>query len=991
MIDGLELLPGLAGLSKERIYSTRENCLAKVRELTAPLMEDEGRSRSFPSACSVQSTEVSFGIGPFVLPKGPMPNDPNSLPFAMQAPTTLDNLLRVLRACQLPKSILLEGSPGVGKTTLVQALADASGRTLCRINLSEQTDLIDLFGSDLPVAGGQAGEFAWQDAAFLTAMKNGHWVLLDEMNLASQAILEGLNAVLDHRGSVFIPELGRTFDKHPDFRIFAAQNPVQQGGGRKGLPKSFLNRFTKVYVQEHKRSDLQVICRHLYPGVPADIIDAVIEFSSRLQGAVMQDRSFGHDGSPWEFNLRDIMRCFRLMLAPTGLEVGSSLEDALTIVYVRRFRTKTDQSAVSQLLKEVLQTTIRHDAQPWPRITTSDLAVGHAKAHRHSSSMWPVRRLETSHQTLQPQEALLRSVSAGWLTILVGSSATGKRSLVRQSAQILGTTLAEYSMHPAVDTMEMLGSFEQTDRNRHLGDLFAIILARCERDHRDSQIGQAHLEDAVNDLERFIRTPNDAVLQAVDASARQLLDSLADRLETEAKLALEQELDHLMKSSTTSSFEWIDGPLVKAIKNGGWYLINDANLCSSSVLDRLNSLCELNGTLILSERGNSHDGVEVIKPHPDFRLFMAFDPRNGELSRAMRNRGIEIGFTDGAVKASNRVDNGHLGSEYARIAHVESACVNELLGHGLLQVQAEKQAALLGHILASRSLTSVGRSFAILRVLVPLQPNIEEVMYHAVQEVSRLRLADAGIQSQDIEQLAKDFETALVSLSVNSADPPTSLTLAIRLQPMGVSTYPPLDRLDPHRIVTRVISMLIANGRLDVDSDLPRDDTGAHVVAFLQAARQEIALATPTILSRGPNTASVSDIKRWELDRADDRYHSAIKDCLESYLLLQDFTDIVSESLLATETTDVALVHSLLGELLKGFTVPSRNRALTSSLEALRRRANPSTGLAQTALWRTMRRPANFEEANSTVIEALSSHVQRELPLILRHLCRVIS
>ena len=36
-------------------------------------------------------------------------------------------------------------------------------------------------------------------------------MLLDELNLASQSVLEGLNAVLDHRAEVLIPELGETF------------------------------------------------------------------------------------------------------------------------------------------------------------------------------------------------------------------------------------------------------------------------------------------------------------------------------------------------------------------------------------------------------------------------------------------------------------------------------------------------------------------------------------------------------------------------------------------------------------------------------------------------------------------------------------------------------------------------------------------------------------------------------------------------------------
>ena len=60
-------------------------------------------------------------------------------------------------------------------------------------------------------------------------------------------MLEGLNACLDHRGEVFIPELGKMFYIQSDStRLFGAQNPLRQGGARRGLPQSFLNRFTQV-------------------------------------------------------------------------------------------------------------------------------------------------------------------------------------------------------------------------------------------------------------------------------------------------------------------------------------------------------------------------------------------------------------------------------------------------------------------------------------------------------------------------------------------------------------------------------------------------------------------------------------------------------------------------------------------------------------------------------------------------------------------------
>ena len=74
-----------------------------------------------------------------------------------------------------------------------------------------------------------------------------------------QAVLEGLNALLDHRAEVFIPELGASYRCHPGFRLFGAQNPLQEGGGRKGLPRSFLNRFTRVHVELLTREDMVFI------------------------------------------------------------------------------------------------------------------------------------------------------------------------------------------------------------------------------------------------------------------------------------------------------------------------------------------------------------------------------------------------------------------------------------------------------------------------------------------------------------------------------------------------------------------------------------------------------------------------------------------------------------------------------------------------------------------------------------------------------------
>jgi midasin len=63
--------------------------------------------------------------------------------------------LKLLRAYQLNKPVLLEGPPGVGKTSIVENLAKMSGRKLIRVNLSEQTDMMDLLGSEYPISSAE--------------------------------------------------------------------------------------------------------------------------------------------------------------------------------------------------------------------------------------------------------------------------------------------------------------------------------------------------------------------------------------------------------------------------------------------------------------------------------------------------------------------------------------------------------------------------------------------------------------------------------------------------------------------------------------------------------------------------------------------------------------------------------------------------------------------------------------------------------------------
>ena len=85
---------------------------------------------------------------------------------------------------------MIQGPTSSGKTTLVGYLAAQTGHQLTRINNHEGTDLQEYLGSSVPDA---QGRLTFQEGPLVKALREGHWVVLDELNLAPSDVLEALN------------------------------------------------------------------------------------------------------------------------------------------------------------------------------------------------------------------------------------------------------------------------------------------------------------------------------------------------------------------------------------------------------------------------------------------------------------------------------------------------------------------------------------------------------------------------------------------------------------------------------------------------------------------------------------------------------------------------------------------------------------------------------------------------------------------------------
>ncbi len=628
----------------------RRCCLDELNKLLAV-----DASAIYNENAELVITDANARIGQFFVSRGPLAKKDTE--FTFLTPTTRLNAMRLFRAMQISKPILLEGMPGVGKTSLITALSVLTGMPLTRINLSEDTDLVDLFGSDVPAEGASTGSFLWRDGPFLRAMKEGEWVLLDEMNLASQSVLEGLNACLDHRAEVYIAELDQKFHCHPRFRVFAAQNPHHQGNGRKGLPMSFVNRFTVVYADAYTEEDQKLVCCERYPDFPPPVIDKIVSFVTALDRSVSLDEKFGSVGSPWELNVRDSMRWLKLLSStPQGVRPGGTARDFLDTLFRQRFRTASDRESVLSIFCERFggpheERELYHNLGPGSFQVGVGLLDRNVERSENLVAPGSIRTFD-----LPVMESIMLCVRESWPVILVGPSGSGKTRLIEQLASLTGAALTSFALSDDVDVADFIGGYEQDDalkeRNLFLGRVSRFLRGKLIR---ALKTGQSHTTTQAWALVRILgrfgeRTPQ---LDLPDIDA--LLTAVLRGDEHEDAITLLRDYDALLQQSRRTectSFKWIDGTLVRALQEGCWLILDNANACSSSVLDRLNSLLEPNGYLSINECCETNGRARTVRAHTNFRIFLTVDPKYGELSRAIRNRAVELCVfpTQGAEK-----------------------------------------------------------------------------------------------------------------------------------------------------------------------------------------------------------------------------------------------------------------------------------------------------------------------------------------------------
>lgn len=162
--------------------------------------------------------------------------------------------------------LLIEDVPGIGKTTLANALARALKLSFQRIQFTSDLLPSDVIG--LSVFNQKSGEFEWKAGPIFSNL-----VLADEINRATP---KTQSALLEAMAEEQVTIEGRTRGLPKPFMVVATQNPSEHHGTYP-LPESQLDRFMlRLHMGYPNASDERQILRDRELSDPIESLDPVM-------------------------------------------------------------------------------------------------------------------------------------------------------------------------------------------------------------------------------------------------------------------------------------------------------------------------------------------------------------------------------------------------------------------------------------------------------------------------------------------------------------------------------------------------------------------------------------------------------------------------------------------------------------------------------------------------------------------------------------------
>ena len=202
-------------------------------------------------------------------------------------------LAHVIDSINSNQSVLLSGGTGVGKTTHISQLASQINQPLLRINFNGETRMSDLIGKNQVIAGATV----WCDGVLPMAMRNGYWLLLDELDFADPAVLSLLHPVIEDQPMLVLKEnQGEVVKPHPNFRLFATANSIgamqeraSSYSGTNQMNEAFLDRWQVLLVDNLPEKEELKVIKSEVPGIKTRWAKKIVQFANQARNKKLEE------------------------------------------------------------------------------------------------------------------------------------------------------------------------------------------------------------------------------------------------------------------------------------------------------------------------------------------------------------------------------------------------------------------------------------------------------------------------------------------------------------------------------------------------------------------------------------------------------------------------------------------------------------------------------------------------------------------------------